>query len=140
MIYQMDIKRSREAAATVEFALVAPILFILVFGAIDCGRAMMGLDLMANAARDGCRTGCIPGSTNSDVTNAVTAHLNNGGITTGATVEITVNGQVADVSTARKGDQIKVTVSLPSDAVSWLSSSWFFGGKTLTRSTVMRHE
>lgn len=129
----------RRAAAAVEFALVCPLLFMLIFGAIDCGRAMMGLDLMANASRDGCRTGCLPQSTNTNVNSAVDSHLSAGGIS-GYTVSVTVNGSTADVSTAKQGDQIAVSVSVSADSISWLPSSWFFGGKTLTRTTVMRKE
>ncbi|MBO0696901.1 MAG: pilus assembly protein [Zavarzinella sp.] len=130
---------NRPAAATVEFAFVVPLFFLLILGAIDCGRAMMGLDLIANASRSGCRAGTLPQATNSDVTSAVDAHLSSGGVS-GATTTVQVNGQPADVATARKGDQITVTVSVPFSSVNWLPTSWFFGGKTLSRSTVMRHE
>lgn len=129
----------RRAAAAVEFAMVSPLLFLLIFGAIDCGRAMMGLDLMANSSRTGARVGALPGSSNDDITAAVNSQLSNGSIS-GATVTVTVNGQSYDASTAQKGDQVQVDVSVPSDNISWLPSSMFFGGKTLTRSTVMRRE
>jgi Flp pilus assembly protein TadG len=130
----------RKGAATVEFAVLAPILFTLIFGAIECGRAMMVLDSMANCARDGCRTGSLPASSNSDITAAVNAQLSSAGINSGATVSVTVNGQSVDASTAKKGDQISVTVSIQHDSVTWVPTSWFFGGKTLTRSNVMRRE
>ena len=131
--------KPRHAAATVEFALVAPLLFTLVFAAIEAGRAMMAMDLMANTARTGCRVGVLPGNSNSDVTSATTSQLSNSGISN-ATVSITVNGATADVSTANEGDQIGVTVSVTNDSISCLPSSWFFGGTTLTRSIIMRHE
>ena len=131
----------RLGAAAVEFALVAPLLFTLIFAAIDCGRAMMGLDLVANAARDGCRTGALSNGTNTSVISAANAQMNAAGLT-GATptVTITVNGNSVDCSTANQGDQIMVTVSVPANSVSWLPTSWYFGGTTLTRSVVMRRE
>jgi len=42
--------------------------------------------------------------------------------------------------TAAQGDQIKVTVSLPFDRVTWLPVPIFLGGKTLSSSVVMRKE
>jgi Flp pilus assembly protein TadG len=56
----------------VEFALVFPILVLLLFGIVDFGRAIYAYNTVASAARDGVRvavvnqnttaTGCTPGS------------------------------------------------------------------------------
>jgi len=111
----------------------------MIFASIDCGRAMMGLDLLANAARTGARIGALPGKTNNDVTTAINDQVTNSGFS-GATTTIKVNGTVADVSTAESGDQITITVSLAYNSMSWLPANWFFSGSTLSRSIIMRKE
>lgn len=42
-----------------EFALVAPLLFLLVFGIIDFGFGFHAWDAAHNAAREGARTGAV---------------------------------------------------------------------------------
>jgi len=131
--------RPRRAAAVVEFAVVAPLLFALVLGIIEFGRAMMVLELLNNAARAGCRAGVLNGSSNTDVNSAITTALTGSGVNSPSTT-IDVNGSQADVSTAQTGDTISVTVSVGADAVTWLPVPQFLGGKTLTGIVAMRRE
>lgn len=51
--------RDDHAAAMVEFAIVAPLLFMLVFGLIDVGRFMFEYHHLVNAVRDGARVGAV---------------------------------------------------------------------------------
>src|SRR5689334_22095301 len=83
-------ERKRRGAAAIEFAVVAPVLFLFIFGIIELGRGLMLMHLMTNAARAGCRVGAIPGKSNADVTAAVTNSLNGQGIST-ESVTIQVN-------------------------------------------------
>jgi Flp pilus assembly protein TadG len=131
--------RPRRAAAVVEFAVVAPLLFALVLGIIEFGRAMMVLELLNNAARAGCGAGVLSGSSNTDVNSAITTALTGSGVNSPSTT-IDVNGSQADVSTAQTGDTISVTVSVGADAVTWLPVPQFLGGKTLTGIVAMRRE
>src|SRR3990172_1866136 len=113
-------KSRRRGAAAVEFALVAPLLFLLIFlPMFEFGRGLMVSELVTNAARVRCRTGVLPATDNSDVTSAVNTTLSGQGIT-GATTTITVNGGSSDVSSAQLGDVITVTVSVPYSNVSWI--------------------
>lgn len=53
-------QRDREAGASVvEFALVVPVLFMLVFGIIEFGAAMAQKATVASAAREGARFGSV---------------------------------------------------------------------------------
>jgi Flp pilus assembly protein TadG len=123
----------------VEFAVVAPLLFLTILLPIfEFGRAFMVSELVTNAARSGCRVGVLTGNTNTSVTSAVNSALSNGGIT-GATTTITVNGNSVDVSTASSGDSIAVTVSIPYSSVSWVHGQ-FLSGVNLTGTMTMRHE
>lgn len=46
-------------AAMVEFAIIAPLLFILIFGIIDYGRFFFDYNQLTNAAREGARWGAV---------------------------------------------------------------------------------
>ena len=48
-----------------EFAVVAPILFLFVFGLIEIGRMMMVQQALTNAAREGSRKACLATTTSS---------------------------------------------------------------------------
>ena len=48
--------QSRRGVATVEFAIVAPLFFLLVLGCIEFGRALMVQQMLTNASRVGHET------------------------------------------------------------------------------------
>ena len=128
-------RRNRRAAAAVEFALVAPVFFLLVFGMIEYGRMVMVQQVITNASREGARVAVLDGSTTAEVTDTVTSYLTSGSIS-GATVTVSPNPP----SNAEFGDPVTVSVSIPFSQVSWLPSPMYLGGKTLTATTVMRRE
>jgi Flp pilus assembly protein TadG len=121
----------------VEFAALAPFLFLVIFGIIEFGRAMMVAEVLNTAARSGCRVGVLTGSTNTDVNTAVTNSLT--GVPAQAPT-ILVNGNQANVSTAVTGDAVTVKVSMAYSKVSWLPLNTFLGNVTLSSTVVMRHE
>jgi Flp pilus assembly protein TadG len=51
--------KDERGVAVVEFALVAPLLLILVFGIIDLGRAYSTLNQLAASAREGARLAAV---------------------------------------------------------------------------------
>ena len=128
-------RRKRWGAAAVEFAVVAPVFFLLVFGMIEYGRMVMVEQVITNASREGARVGVLDGSQTSDVTTAVSNYLTSAKIS-GATT--TVNP--SPPSSAGYGNPVTVTVSVPFSSVSWLPHPWFLGGTTLTATSVMRRE
>jgi TadE-like protein len=65
----------RRGTAAVEFAFVAPIVFVLVFGMIEFGRAIMVQQIITNAAREGARVAILSGTTTTSVTSAVNTYL-----------------------------------------------------------------
>jgi TadE-like protein len=70
--------RSQRSQALIEFALVSPVLLLLLFGIVDIGRAVFYYDTVNHAAREGARTavrasGQLP--TNADVLATVTTQL-----------------------------------------------------------------
>lgn len=127
--------RRRKGAAVVEFAFVAPVFFLLVFGMIEYGRMVMVQQVITNASREGARQAVLDGATSGSVTTAVTTYLSNSSVS-GASVTVSPNPP----SSAGYGGAVTVTVSIPFSQVSWLPTPMFLGGKTLTASTVMRRE
>jgi Flp pilus assembly protein TadG len=129
----------RRGIAVVEFAVVASLLFLLVLGIIEFGRAMMVLEMLNNAARNGARIGSLNGSATSDVNTAVTNALAGAGFS-GVTTTVQVNSADADASTAVTGDSVSVSVKVPYNNVTWLPTSMFLSGRTLGSYVVMRRE
>lgn len=127
----------RRGAAAVEFAVVAPVFFLLIFGIIDIGRGMMTSSLLTNAARAGCRVAVIDGKSDSDVKAAVDATVKGQGMST-PTTSVKVNGKTANASTAVSRDLITVSVSVPVNEVSWLPTQWFVKGNITGQFTLQR--
>jgi TadE-like protein len=70
--------RSQRSQALIEFALVSPVLLLLLFGIVDIGRAVFYYDTLNHAAREGARTAVRASSqlpTNNDILNSVTTQL-----------------------------------------------------------------
>ena len=124
----------RSGAAAVEFALIAPLLIVLVFGMIEFGRMFMAEQVLTNAAREGARKAILPGATDDQAQTTIDDYLNSANIT-GFSRSISPSTTNADGGTA-----ITVTVSVPYSSVSWLPISNFLSGKTLSAKVVMRKE
>jgi Flp pilus assembly protein TadG len=70
--------RNQRSQALIEFALVSPVLLLLLFGIIDIGRAMFYYDTLSHAAREGARTAVRASNqlpTDNDVLTAVTSQM-----------------------------------------------------------------
>jgi Flp pilus assembly protein TadG len=131
----MKHRLQRKGAAAVEFAVVAPVFVLLVFGMIEYGRMVMVQQVITNASREGARRAILDGVSASDVQTTVTTYLTNGTVT-GATITL----DPANPSSASAGQPVTVTVSVPYTAVSWLPSPFFLGNATMTSSSTMRRE
>lgn len=125
----------RPGAATVEFAIVAPLFIMLVFGMIEYGRMVMVQQLITSAGREGARMGVLEGVTVDQVTTTVTNYLEESSVN-GATVTVSPS----PLGSARYGEPVTVKVSVPFDSVSWLPSPMYLGGKTLKSVAIMRRE
>ena len=132
----------RSAAAAVEMALVSPILFAILLGTIEFGRAMMVSNMLTSTAREGARVAIVPGGANSDVTTLINSNLSSIGILpANATITVQVNGVVADASTANSGDNISIKVSVPYSKVTWLPTTLYMSSTSaLSGLSVMRRE
>ena len=75
-------KRRRWAGATVEMAVVTPLLLAMLFGIIEYGWVFTVRQALTTAAREGARAAALPGSTEEDIQNRVAEFLGPLGLTT----------------------------------------------------------
>jgi Flp pilus assembly protein TadG len=76
-------------AELVEFALVLPLLLVLIAGIVDFALMFQAFEVVTNAAREGARLRVLPGYTTADAEARVTAYLNASGLTGAATTSVT---------------------------------------------------
>ena len=125
----------RRGAVTVEFAVVAPLLFVLVLGIVEYGRAMMAQQTLTAAARAACRVAVVDGATQQEATDRVTQFLAAAGIS-GHTITFDPD----PLSDAAEWQAVTVTVQVAFEDVSWLPVPAYLSGKTLTGFCLMPHE
>jgi len=128
-------RRNRRGAAVVEFAVIAPLFFLLVMGMIEYGRMMMVQQILTNASREGARRAVLDGVTASDVAASVQQYLTDSSVS-GANVQVATGAPVPPDF----AESMTVSVDVGFDQVSWLPSPMYLGGKTLAASTTMRRE
>ena len=131
-------RKNRRGAAVVEFAIVAPVFFLLVFGMIEYGRMVMVQQILTNASREGARFAVVQSANNtSAVQDVVTDYLESASI--GGSPTVSVDWPASDGSSS--SEPVTVTVSIPFGQVSWLPSPMFVDSSMpLTAVSVMRRE
>lgn len=78
-------------AAAVEFALILPLLILLVFGIVQFSLAYNRQQGLHAAAREGARIASLPQTTQSEITSRVTSSLDGVPFSTAPTITITPN-------------------------------------------------
>lgn len=81
-------RRSEHGAELIEFAIVAPILILLIAGIFDFGMMFRTFEAVTNAAREGARVGILPGYAPADVQTRVDAYMTASGLTGPYTVAV----------------------------------------------------
>jgi len=102
--------QNESGAAAVEFALVLPILVMLLFGIIQFGTAFNQKQGLHAAAREGARVGSISTSTQQDINDMVTRAMQG---VTGPTPKVAIEPDVTIPCGA--AEAVVVTVSSPAD-------------------------
>jgi Flp pilus assembly protein TadG len=95
----------RNGLATVEMALLLPILLVLTFAAIEYGWMFFKQQQITNAAREAARLGATPNATNATVTARVTQLMSDAGI---SQYTLTIDKNVATMTPT---DMFTVTIS-----------------------------
>ena len=113
---------NRRGVTTVEFAMTAPLLFLLLFAGIEFSRANMLLHTAAIAATEGARRGIISGATADECHQAAAAELTAVGV---SNANIVVEPEVITDET----QMISVGVIIPMDTSNGYVTPKFFLGK-----------
>ena len=132
------IEKRRRGAAMVEMAVCFPVFMLILLGIVEFGRALMVSQMLTNAAREGCRTAVIEGSTNSDVEsridNVVTSTVGISASEVTKTIKVTdrVSGaedtSATAVEDADPRDLILVEITVSADTVSYTPGRFLSGG------------
>jgi Flp pilus assembly protein TadG len=137
--------RSRRGAAMIEFAIVLPMLLLMILGIIEMGRVMMINQITTTAVRAASRRAIIPGMTNAHVLNIANNYLDGGGISkVGRDVKV-LDDAGRDITSLVLEEEVQshgaVTIEVQ---VPYLENTWGFtaiAGKTakaVSRSTMRR--
>jgi Flp pilus assembly protein TadG len=135
-------KIGQNGASAVEFAIVLPLLVVLVFGIIEFSICFYNKAMLTNASREGSRAGIVfaePRVSDAEIESVVDTYCGNNLITFGAA------GPSPDVTVSRSGtgsgDALTVTVDYHYDFLvlpNFISA--LIGGLDLSAVTIMRME
>ena len=137
--------RRRSGQAVVEFALVLPLLLLLVLGAIEFGRVLLRLHLLTSASREGARIASLPGNLEADVDTRVQDIREAVGVQSSFNTVVEVrdpdgvlrSGGLAD---AQQEDRVEVTVTNSFQILTGSIVPGLSGNIPLTSKCVFRHE
>jgi Flp pilus assembly protein TadG len=132
-IIPLDLSNIRRGTATVEFAIMAPVFFVMLLGLLEATRLFETHGMMAQAARDGARLGSMDRSewvskgirSNDKIISDIRNNLAAAGIDAGQ-IDVAIEfpnqpGQVFDLDDqANDLDLFQVRVTIPLAAVSTL--------------------
>lgn len=128
-----DLSR-RRGAATVEFAVCLPIIVLIVLGSIEAASMLFLRQAMIQGAYEGAKVAILPESDNQDAIDAVEA------VGQGRRLEdLDIEFEPTNIKTADPGETIRITVSAPGDANSFLPFGPF-RGRRVSASAVMIKE
>ena len=124
----------RRGAAVVEFAVISPVLILMLLGMIECGRMIMVQQALTTAVREGARAASVTGRASAAI-DAVEEFLVGAGVR-GSNVTVALGSHGATAH----GQPITVTVTVPFAKVSWLPSPVFMKNATMSSAATMRRE
>ena len=108
----------RNGVSAVEFALVAPVVFLILLALIQFAGLLMSKNLLTAAAREGGRVASMPGTVSTDtVVAAVEDRLQRGGIDPSL---VTVSVNPTSLSSVTSGQELRVSVSAPISDMGWI--------------------
>ncbi len=135
--------RRRRGATLVEFALVAPVVFMFIFGLVEFGRLLMVQQALTNAAREGCREATLATTQNSsDADTVVRNYLQPVIYDASNTSTVRVSLNPASFSGISSGTPITLTVQVDFDDVSWLPGNFLgiMGNPVLRAESIQQRE
>jgi Flp pilus assembly protein TadG len=145
-------QRQRRAAATVEFAVVAPLLFVLTMGALEIGQYVNVGQTVSEASREGARFAARNGTSTVSAVEAYVQNYINGSFvglpasTLAEALDVNVSDAAGqpiaggDLTSVNTGTPINVEVTLDFAAVRWIGRGYHANNTTLRTTTRARRE
>ena len=115
----------RRGATCVEMALVAPVIFLIVFASFEFSRVLMVKQALTNSAREGCRVATLGTTQNVSTVDAeVRQYLKRcfANYSDPELVKVTVTP--TNLADAPPGTEVVTEVEVRFSEVSWLFASW----------------
>ena len=140
--------KSERGAELIEFALIFPLLLLVLLGIIDFGFLFQRYEVLTNATREGARIAVLPGYSDADVKSRICAYLTSGGVpTTGCPnpAWITVTTENLAVPSGPPLSVKRVNVAYGHNfmfigpIIGLMGGSWT-NAKTITTEAIMRTE
>jgi hypothetical protein len=130
---RIDIRTNRRrGVSAVEFAVVLPLIVLLLVGSIEAARGLMVSHSLQEAAQAGCRVYSVEGTTQAQATALIDLAMSNAGVTG---YSITYD-PAAKAAVDTHMEPVEVTITVPFANVAWLPPS-FLSGATLQGNCVM---
>lgn len=133
--------KEEKGAAAVEFAIVLPLLVLIVFGTMEFSLLMFNKQVITNAAREGARKAIIyrnPPVSNAEISNVVYEYCK-GQLITFGDASTALESPIIKRTTNSEGDEmVKVIVSYKYDFL--VLSSLGFNQLDIVSSSLMRLE
>ena len=142
----------RDGAAVAEFGILAPLLALIAFGAIDMGQGINMAQIVNDASREGARqatrlnvtdAGEVEAAVKSFVAEAMPG-LSGDAVDAGVTVTVgdEFGGGIpgGDLTTIDSGSPVSVQVVLQYESVRWVPFLPGLQGATIETTTVMRRD
>ena len=141
-------QRDRHGVAAVEFAIVLPLIVLILLGAIDVGQSIYVAQVVNEASREGARQAARFDTTSeSTVRNTVISFIQNSFPSVGGgdvSVDFTNSAgdavESGNLTNVASGSPVTVQVALQYDSVRWIPGFIGLGGRTIATTTVMRRE
>ena len=139
------VAKRRRGATAVEFAIVAPILFLVVFGLVEFSRYMMLRQIAITSTREGSRKATL-GTTTSDtqVDTVVRDYLAAGGVQSSVAndpAKTVVSVSPSGLNGLASGTPITVNVQMSFADLSWVPGDFFgLASVNVSSSTTMNRE
>ncbi|MBP2626276.1 MAG: TadE family protein [Firmicutes bacterium] len=123
--------KNNRGQALVEFALMLPVLLLLVVGVMEFGLIINQYMVLAEAAREGARSAAL-GDSDTAITTVVK--------TAASQIDITQLTITISPTTRIRGSRVTVTVAKPAQAITQLMSPFFPPGFMVQGAATMRVE
>ena len=141
-------QRDRHGVAAVEFAIVLPLIALILLGAIDVGQSIYVAQVVNEASREGARQAARFDTTSENTVRTTVLSfiqssfpsVSNGDVSvsfTNGAGEAVESGNLTNVDS---GASVTVQVALQYDSVRWIPGFIGLGGRTIATTTVMRRE